>query len=60
MEKEVKVEKSGSGAPTATNKHDGHKGKYKPAAAAKVRSPKFDGKCDSLKGFIFYCVDGRQ
>jgi hypothetical protein len=25
-----------------------------------VRSPKFDGKCDSLKGFVFDCVNGQQ
>jgi hypothetical protein len=53
MENEVKVEKSGSGDPAGANKHDGYKGKYKPAAASTLRSPKFDIDCDSLKGFIF-------
>jgi hypothetical protein len=60
MENEVKVEKSGSGAPAATNKRGGYKGKYKSTTGTTMRSPKFDGKCDSLKGFVFDCVDGRQ
>jgi hypothetical protein len=58
MEKEVKVEKS---APSAPNKLGGYKGKYKPASAASaVEPPKFEGKCDSLKGYVFDCVDGQQ
>jgi hypothetical protein len=27
---------------------------------AVVRQPKFEGKCDELKGFIFNCSDSRQ
>jgi hypothetical protein len=53
MEKEVKVEKRHSGAPAAPNICIGYKGTFKPAASATVQPPKFEGKCDLLKGFVF-------
>jgi hypothetical protein len=55
---EVKVEKStGSPAGAAHPKRGGFKPKARTAA---VQQPKFEGRCDDLKGFTFYCTDSRQ
>ena len=35
-------------------------GGYQKSAAAMPRQPKFEGKCDELKGQIYDCSDSRQ
>jgi hypothetical protein len=59
MEKEVSVEKSFPAALVAPNRY-GYRGKYKPIAAVATQPHKFEGKYDSLKGFIFDCIEGMQ
>jgi hypothetical protein len=55
---EVKVEKStGSPAGAAHPKRGGFKPKARTAA---VQQPKFEGRCDDLKGFTFDYTDSRQ
>jgi hypothetical protein len=55
---EVKVEKStGSPAGAAHPKRGGFKPKARTAA---VQQPKFEERCDDLKGFTFNCTDSRQ
>jgi hypothetical protein len=55
---EVEVEKStGSPAGAAHPKRGGFKPK---ARTASVQQPKFEGRCDDLKGFTFDCTDSRQ
>jgi hypothetical protein len=55
---EVKMEKStGSPAGAAHPKRGGFKPKARTAA---VQQPKFEGRCDDLKGFTLNCTDSRQ
>jgi hypothetical protein len=55
---EVKMEKStGSPAEAAHPKRGGFKPKARTAA---FQQPKFEGRCDGLKGFTFDCNDSRQ
>jgi hypothetical protein len=42
-------------------KRGGYRGnRYKPAAITVTRELKFNGKCDSLIGFVYDCSDGKQ
>jgi hypothetical protein len=55
---EVKMEKiTGSPAGAAHPKRGGFKPKARTAA---VQQPKFEGRCDGLKGFTFDCTDSLQ
>jgi hypothetical protein len=54
--KEVKVEETGASAPPAYSRHC-YKQKMKPASTPQ---PKFKGRCDGIKGFVFDCADGKQ
>jgi hypothetical protein len=55
---EVKMEKS-SGSPAGAE-HPKRVGFKPKARTAVVQQPKFEGRCDGLKGFTFDCTDSRQ
>jgi hypothetical protein len=56
---EVKIEKPG--APKApTKSRYGGRGGFTNRKPATEKAPEFEGRCDSLKGFVFDCSDGKQ
>jgi hypothetical protein len=56
---EVKIEKPG--APKApTKSRYGGRGGFNHRKPATDKALGFEGRCDSLKGFVFYCSDGKQ
>jgi hypothetical protein len=64
MKKENTIE-TGAGKDTeaaAPVKRPGYRGNwYRPAAVREPKpEPKFQGKCDNLKGFVYDCSDGKQ
>jgi hypothetical protein len=61
--KETKVETSArkEAAPVKRGGYRGNRGnRYKPAAITVTRELKFNGKCDSLIGFVYDCSYGKQ
>jgi hypothetical protein len=55
----VKIEKPG--APKApTKSRYGGRGGFNHRKLATEKAPEFEGRCDSLKGFVFDCSDGKQ
>jgi hypothetical protein len=60
-EKEIKVEESAPPKEAAAQvRRGGYRGKYKNLLVppTTTQRPKFEGKSDSLKGFIYDCSDG--
>jgi hypothetical protein len=60
MPKEVKVEDAAAG--TGPVKRSGYRGRYKtPSTPVTTKQePRFEGRCDALKGFTFDCTYGQQ
>jgi hypothetical protein len=56
-----KPSEKGSAGDSSGNNRSSQQGNRRHAFKKPVvRQPKFEGKCDELKGFIFDCSDSRQ
>jgi hypothetical protein len=58
-QREVKVNGGADKGGDATPRTWGYRGNYKPTMIL-IKEPKFEGKCDSVKGFTYDFLDGKQ